>query len=108
MPSRVMYVVNIRLPVEIEAEWNAWHNEAHIPLVLAQPGFMNVRKFRNITNNQKEAEYFVLYELRNQAAYDKYVQGEDGRLLRQQYLDKYGGTTKITHYAWLESFQIVK
>jgi Domain of unknown function (DUF4286) len=108
MSLRVMYVVHVRLPVEAEKEWNDWHNKEHIPLVLAQPGFMSARKFRTISNDRKQAEYFVLYELRNQAAYEKYVKSEDANLLRQQYLDKYGPQTKITRYAWMETFQILK
>ncbi len=103
-----MYVVHVRLPVEIEEEWNQWHNEQHIPQVLTQPGFIGVRKFRTITNDRRQAEYFILYELRNQAAYEKYVQSEDGELLRQQFLDKYGSKIKITRYAWLETFQTMK
>ena len=108
MPSRVLYVVQVKLPVEVEKEWNQWHNEEHIPLDLSQPGFLSARKFRNITNDPEVAEYFVLYELRNQAAYEKYVKSDDGSLLRQQYLDKYGTKTKIQRYAWLETFQITK
>lgn len=108
MSARVLYVVRVRLPARQEKEWNRWHNEDHIPKVLDQPGFIHVRKFRTITNKEDEVEYFVIYELRNQAAYDKYVKSDEGAALRQHYLDAYGATTKITRWACVETFQKVK
>ena len=75
--SRIMNIVSCRLPMKFEEQWNRWHNEKHIPMVLRQPGFMNVGKFRCLSNNKQEVEYFVLYELRNQAAYDNYVKSEE-------------------------------
>ncbi|PWT94212.1 MAG: hypothetical protein C5B54_00345 [Acidobacteria bacterium] len=108
MSAKVMYVVRVRIPTKDEVKWNKWHNEEHIPLVLEQPGFLRVRKFRMISNSSDEAEYFVLYELRNQAAYEKYVTSDEGEKIRQHYLDAYGPKTKITRWAWLETFQLVK
>jgi heme-degrading monooxygenase HmoA len=103
-----MYVVRVKIAIKEEKEWSRWHDEVHIPRVLAQPGFIQVRKFRCISSSTIEAEYFVLYELRNRAAYNQYVKSEEGAKLRQEYLDAYGGKTKITRWAWEESFHLVK
>ena len=108
MPNRVVYVVRARIPIKDEKEWNRWHNEEHIPRVLAQPGFIQVHKYRSISTNKDEAEYHVLYELQNQTAYHNYVESEEGRNLRQEYLDAYGPRTKITRWAWLETFHLMK
>src|SRR5688572_7537471 len=108
MSGRVMYVIRVRVPVRIEKDWDEWHNTEHIPKVLEQPGFISVRQFRSLTNKDNEAEYFVLYELRNQAAYNKYVQSEHASALRQEYLDVYGPKTKITRWAWQETFHLMK
>jgi hypothetical protein len=108
MAARFMYVVRVKIPVKEEKEWNRWHDKVHIPKVLAQPGFTQVRKFRAISNASKEAEYFVLYELQNQAAYTRYAQSEEGANLRQEYLDKYGSKTKIVRWAWQETLHLVK
>jgi hypothetical protein len=108
MASRFMYVVRVKISVKEEAEWNRWHDKVHIPKVLAQPGFLQVRKFRAVGDGVKEAEYFVLYELQNQAAYVKYAQSEEGANLRQEYLDAYGAKTKITRWAWQETLKLVK
>ena len=108
MTGRFMYVVRVKIPIKDEKDWNRWHDKVHIPKVLAQPGFIQARKFRAVSNASKEAEYFVLYELQNQAAYVQYAQSEEGAKLRQEYLDMYGSKTKITRWAWQETFHIVK
>jgi len=108
MAARFMYVVRVKIPVKEEHEWNRWHNKVHIPKVLAQPGFIQVRKFRAVGDGAKEAEYFVLYELQNQTAYVKYAQSEEGAKLRQEYLDEYGAKTKITRWAWQETLKLIK
>jgi len=76
--------------------------------VLAQPGFIQVRKFRSMSNSTKEAEYFVLYELQNQTAYEKYVKSAEAERLRQLYLDAYGAKTTVTRWAWQETFSLIK
>ena len=108
MPFRVMYVVRVKIAAKEEEEFNRWHNRVHIPRVLAQPGFIQVRKFRSISNTASEVEYFVLYELRNRAAYNQYVKSEEGERIRQEYLDAYGAKTKITRWAWEETLNLMK
>ena len=108
MNSRVMYVVRIRVPLKLEKEWNEWHDKEHIPMVLEQPGFMEVRKFRKIAANSDEAEYFLMYELRNQTAYEQYANSDEGARLRQHYLDAWGSKTTITRWAWQQTFQLKK
>ena len=108
MPARFMYVVRVKIPMKEEKEWNRWHDKIHIPKVLAQPGFLQVRKFRAISSGTKESEYFVLYELQNQAAYRRYAQSDEGAKLRQEYLDAYGAKTKITRWAWQETLHLIK
>jgi len=105
MASRILYVVCIRIPVKDEKKWNAWHDREHIPRVLALPGFIEVRKFRSMSSTRKEAEYFVLYELRNRQAYQKYVRSEDARLLREDSLDHYGYRGIVTRWVWEETFR---
>lgn len=50
------------VPHEIEAEWNRWYDDSHIPARLALPGFIAARRFRGY---EGEASYLTLYELEN-------------------------------------------
>ena len=103
-----MYVVQVKLPLDQEERWSRWYDTEHVPLVLAQPGFMEVRKFRCMNDSKKEAEYWVQYELRNQAAYDRFVNSEDAHIIRQHHLDAFGSTVKITRMTWKETFRLKK
>ena len=53
MSGRVMYVVRIRISTKDEEEWNKWHNEEHIPQVLAQPGFLECSEVSFIFQQQQ-------------------------------------------------------
>ena len=108
MSARVLYVVRIKISTGVEQAWNQWHNGEHIPMVLALPGFLSVRKFRSMNSTEKEAEYIVCYELRNIAAYENYVKSDEGEALRQQYLDAFGTKTKIERWTWVECFSLTK
>ena len=51
-----------QVPHEIEAGWNRWYDDCHIPARLALPGFIAARRF---TAYEGEARYLTLYELEN-------------------------------------------
>lgn len=100
-----MYVVQVKLPRELEEKWNHWYDAEHVPLVLEQPGFIEMRKFRAMNDNKKEAEYWMVYELRNQSAYDRFVNSEDANIIRQHHLDAFGTSCKISRMTWKETFR---
>ena len=69
------------VPHEIEAEWNRWYDDTHIPARLALPGFIGARRFRGY---EGEARYLTLYELENADA----VAGEAYRELKRKELSR--------------------
>jgi heme-degrading monooxygenase HmoA len=106
MSRKVLYMIHVKIPVKIEEQWNKWHNNEHIPMISTVPGFLQVRKFRCLSNNPQEADYFVVYELRNREAYDLYVKSEEGQRIRQHYLDAWGSRSKTVHWACEETFTL--
>lgn len=105
MSPRIMYVVQVKVPLDQEERWNRWYDAEHVPLVLEQPGFIEMRKFRSLNEGRKEAEYTMLYELRNLAAYENFVNSEDAAVIRQHHLDAFGATVKISRTTWKETFR---
>ena len=105
MSPRIMYVVHVSVPLDQEDRWNRWYNAEHVPLGLEQPGFIEMRKFRSMSEGKNEAEYYMLYELRNQAAYENFVKSEDASVIRQHHLDAFGSTVKISRMTWKETFR---
>lgn len=60
---RGVYVVRTR-PVspEREAEFNEWYDGTHVPELLAVPGFVSARRYRQV-GGDGEAEYLAVYEI---------------------------------------------
>jgi hypothetical protein len=61
--ARGVYVVRTR-PVspEREDEFNDWYDRAHIPELLAVPGFLSARRYRRL-GDDGETEYLAVYEI---------------------------------------------
>ncbi len=61
--ARGVYVVRAR-PVspEREAEFNEWYDGAHVPELLAVPGFVSARRYRRV-GDDGEHEYLAVYEI---------------------------------------------
>ena len=53
-----MFAMNV--PAEVEAEYNAWYNEEHIPALLTVPGCLSARRFRIVGGTHR---HLALYHL---------------------------------------------
>ncbi len=40
-----LFIVTVEVDAEIEAEWNRWYDEVHLPDVLACPGVLRGRRY---------------------------------------------------------------
>lgn len=65
--KRALLLVRIgEVPTEIEAEWNNWYDNRHLPSRLSNPGFVGARRFAVIGGESKgEYKYLTLSELEN-------------------------------------------
>ena len=55
-----MLVVAMNVLPEAEAEFNAWYNEEHIPLLRTVPGMLCARRFKTVSGPRK---YIAVYHL---------------------------------------------
>ncbi len=60
MESRSLMLVRVDISPEVEAEWNKWYDEVHLPDILRVPGFISGRRYRTVESSPK---YMALYEL---------------------------------------------
>jgi len=101
--ARVLYMVAIEVAPEAEAEWNAWHNTHHIPEVLAEPGFLGARKFRDPDEGKEGwARYLVHYELENPEALDQYLSGRSVARIREDHAERFGSVTRLSRQIAVE------
>ncbi len=93
---RIQYIVCTWVPDELLDEWNAWHNQTHIPDVLATPMIRGARKYRvsDTSFGDWQPQPATIYEVGNAAEMQAYLDGPALRL-RQAYADKYGAVGKI-------------
>ena len=44
--ARVLYAVTFSVPEEDEAEFEAWYQDEHVPLLMKVPGWLRVRRYK--------------------------------------------------------------
>lgn len=63
--SAALLLVGIDPDPAIEADFNAWYDEEHVPLLLKVPGFRQARRFRVVDGGPK---YLAVYDLAGREA----------------------------------------
>ncbi len=104
-PPAVRYMVYTWVPEDMLADWNEWHNQVHIPHVLAAPQMKGVRKFQVQDSGgdlRFRPQYVTVYELSTIADYESYRVGP-GVALKQEYDARYGGVGKIARMVLVET-----
>jgi ribosomal protein S18 acetylase RimI-like enzyme len=92
----VRYVVYSWVPEEMLPEWNEWHNQVHIPRVLASPEMRGARKYRVLETTVDlgfEPQFVTVYELDRLEDFQSYRAGR-GAELRREYDERYGDVGK--------------
>ncbi len=82
--GRILLIVQTDVEPEMEAEFNRWYNEEHIPSLLKVPGVIMAKRGVNAGNGQK---YIALYEhdspsVQHSAAYKAAIETEWTRKIR--------------------------
>jgi len=93
----VRYVVYTWVPDEMLPEWNDWHNQVHIPRVLASPEMRGARKYRVLETTVDfgfKPQFVTVYELDRLDDFQSYRAGR-GVELKREYDERYGGVGKI-------------
>lgn len=60
------YILSVRIdiPSEVEAEFNRWYNEEHLPQLAAVPGVACARRYHSASSTG--AAYLAIYEMENE------------------------------------------
>ena len=51
-PSKFAQAVTFRVPPDLDAEFNQWYDEEHIPLLAKVPAFLRVRRYKLVDSAQ--------------------------------------------------------
>lgn len=103
----VKYIVFTAVPHDQLDEWNRWHNETHVPDVLATGYMQSARKYRVADNSlpiEWQPQYATVYECASSADLEAYLGGPAAQL-RQDYADRYGAVGQIARMILVEDKQ---
>ena len=63
---KCLLIVSAEIDPEIEADWNRWYDDKHLPEILACPGFEQAARF--VSEVDGEREYIAVYTLSDEKA----------------------------------------
>ena len=64
--GKALLVVFMQPKAEVEAEFNDWYNQHHVPERVSVPGFLNARRFE-LCDGEGAMKYLVIYELEDES-----------------------------------------
>ncbi len=56
-----LFVVDATVDPSVEAEWNRWYNDVHVPEIVACPGFRQAARY--VAEQDGQRHYLAIYEV---------------------------------------------
>jgi len=63
--ARIINIVATECPPEVEAKFNKWYNEVHIPMLMKYKGIKKVTRYKTIVQPGAKQRWLALYEYDN-------------------------------------------
>lgn len=57
----LLFIVDAAVDPAVEADWNKWYNEVHLPEITACPGFRQSARY--VSEQEDGRHYLAIYEL---------------------------------------------
>ncbi|MDD5127434.1 MAG: EthD family reductase [Dehalococcoidales bacterium] len=73
----VLLFVATECPPAIEAKFNKWYDEVHIPLLMKYKGVKRVRRGRLTKEDAALAPYLAIYEFDSEADYEGFMKSPE-------------------------------
>jgi len=70
--STILNIIGTDCPAEIEAKFNKWYNEVHIPLLFKYKGMKKVTRYQLAGESKGQAKYLAIYEYETKEALDAF------------------------------------
>ena len=68
--SMIINLIATDCPAEIEAKFNKWYNEVHVPLLFKYQGMKKVTRYQLAGESEGQAKYLAVYEYETKEALD--------------------------------------
>jgi hypothetical protein len=97
--ASVLFLVKINLPKEIEAEFNKFYEEVHVPDVLAFPGAVSFRRYRAILG-EGHFQFLSAIEFKDEAALQRFLASDYRKQISDKIDVKWGSVLDRQRAAW--------
>ena len=69
---------------EVEARYNDWYNNVHIPMLLKYPGMVKATRYRLLSGPAGQARYLTVYEFRDRETMEAFPQTPECRAATEE------------------------
>ena len=91
--ASVLFLVRIKVPKAIEAEFNRWYAEEHIPDILKFPGAVEVRRYRTLIGDE-DYQQLTAIEFEDEDAMRRYLHSDYRAWLSEEFDSRFGEATE--------------
>jgi len=60
--ARIINIVTTECPPEMDAKFNKWYNEVHIPMLMKYKGIKKVTRYKSVEAPGTKPKYIAVYE----------------------------------------------
>jgi len=75
--ARILNMIYTECRADIEAKFNKWYNEVHIPLLFKYPGLKKVTRYQRAGDNKEQAKYLAVYEYDTKEALEGFPKSQE-------------------------------
>ena len=97
--ARVLFLVRIKVPKAIEAEFSRWYAEEHVPDILKFPGAVDVHLYRTLLGDE-DYQRLSAIEFEDEEALRRYLDSDYRARLSDEFDSRFGETTQRVRAAY--------
>jgi quinol monooxygenase YgiN len=104
--GRVVNLVTTECQPEVEAKFNKWYDEIHIPLLFEFKGMKKVTRYKILKTTEGFPAYLAIYEFEDRQAYEEYEQSPEITAARAEMKETWPG--KGFEIKWRVQYEEIK
>lgn len=79
--KHVINMVLVDCQPSVEAKYNKWYNEVHIPLIMKYSGIVGTTRYQLLKGPEGQARYLTIYEFKDQQAMDDFPKSAEYKVV---------------------------
>jgi len=97
--ATVLFLVKIKVPKNVEVEFNKFYDKVHIPDVLAFPGAVGFRRYQAFLG-EDHYQFLSAIEFKDQAALQRFLDSDYRKQISEKLEEKFGAVMERQRAAY--------